>query len=170
MSDLVVQHLSLFLYTERNEWFSCAILVFIPLLRGMSDLVVQHLCLFLYTDSFQEWVRCATLVFIPLYWNVVQYYFPLYWEEFIVQHLYSFILRGMSDLVVQYLCLFLYTERNEWFSCATLVFLYSFAYWFLYRNDCCAFLYSLYTERNEWLVLQHYSFILRGMSDLVVQH
>ena len=90
------------------------------IMRGMSDLVV-----------FIPLYSCATLVFILLYW-----------EEF-----YSFILRGMSDLVVQYLCLFFYTERNEWFNCAILV-------WFsdLVCNTCV------------------YSFILRGMSDLVVQH
>ena len=133
MSDLVVQNLCLFLYNERNEWFSCATLVFILLywekwviwlcntcvysfiLRGMSDLIVQHLCLFLYTER-NEWFSCAILVFILLYW-----------EEWVIllcnTCLYSFILRGMSDLVVQHLCLFLYTERNEWFRCATLVFI-----------------------------------------------
>ena len=92
MSDLVVQHLCLFLYTERNEWFSCATLVIPLVLRGMSDLVVQHLSLFLYTER-NECFSCE-------------------WVNLVVH--YSFILRGMSDLVVQLVFVFIPLYWEEW--------------------------------------------------------
>ena len=74
------------------------------------------------------------------------------------------VLRGMSEVVhLSFILLYweewviysLYTERNEW-SCALVEFFNTYI-----------------PERNEWFSCATtcvYSFILRGMSDLVVQH
>ena len=145
------------------------------ILRGMSDLVLQ-------TTVYSFILRGMS--------DLVLY------TESNTCKLYSFILRGMSDLVLyternEWLVfihlLFLYTERNEWTLVlflytgmsdlvVQLVFIFIPLYWFLYRNEwfSCATLVFLYTERNEWFSCAYtcvYSFILRGMSDLVVvQH